>query len=370
MNRRFYFKSLAAVGLGSRFVFAEQPAEHFFTVEERDGRWWLIAPEGKPFFSIGLNHIDPTPLRSAADADLWQQKYDNSMQRWLEDSVRPDLQAWGFNTIGWTPEVVSRGNANYRHSRLFTFEEYQWLGLPYCHQLPFTDFHQWDVETKNPAIDSPEFADWCDYVAREHCSRMKNDPKLMGYFYLDCPTWIHTRAGNQWRGPMFDPGKLKSTEGRQELRALASKYYRITHDAIRRYDRHHLILGDRYDAEAPLASEVIEAALPYVDILSFQDFSKTDKVLANLSRWHSQTGKPVLLADYASRIRHSDGSQSHDGETYAKTLSAVHALPGCVGLHLCGAYLQNSVRRRGLRIDDRTFDSGLEAISKANRDIK
>ena len=165
------------------------------------------------------------------------------MERWLKESVAPDLRAWGFNSVGWTQEVVTRGLTNHRHSRAFTFEEYQWLGLPYCHQLPFADFHQWDAEVRHPDFHSPEWAEWCDYVAREHCARMKDDPKLIGYFYIDCPTWIHTGPENKWKGPLFDPEKLKTEAGRQELHALATTYYRTTHDAIRRYDPHHLILG-------------------------------------------------------------------------------------------------------------------------------
>ena len=96
-------------------------------------------------------------------------------------------------------EVVTRGLRNHRHSRAFTYEEYQWLGLPYCHMLPFADFHQWEAETIYPDFASPEFAQWCDYVAREYCARMKDDPKLIGYFYVDCPTWIHTRPPSAWR---------------------------------------------------------------------------------------------------------------------------------------------------------------------------
>ena len=47
---------------------------------------------------------------------------------------------------------------------------------------------------------------------------------------------------------MFDPARLESEAGRTELFKLAERYYRVTHDAIRRYDPHHLILGDRYEA--------------------------------------------------------------------------------------------------------------------------
>ena len=363
MNRRHFITSLVSTAT----VAHAASAARFFTLEQRNGRWWLVTPEGKPFFSIGLNHIDPSPLRYESNGDLWQRKYDNSMEKWLKQAVAPDLKAWGFNSVGWTQEVVTRGLTNHRHSRAFTFEEYQWLDLPYCHQLPFADFHQWEAETRHPSFDSPEFAEWCDYVAREHCARLKDDPKLIGYFYIDCPTWVHTRPESAWKGPLFDPERLKTEAGRKELHVLATKWYRITHDAIRRYDKHHLILGDRYEAKEPIADEVIQAALPYVDVLSFQHFAPADKVAANLTHWHQRTDKPVLLADHAIQIRDTDGSGRHDGAGYAKTLATLREIPGCIGLHLCGAYLRNETRKRGLRNATEKADAeAIKNISEAN----
>ena len=82
-------------------------AEGFFTIGQRNGRWWFITPEGKPFFSIGLNHIDSATLRYIENAHIWWEKYANSMEKWLK-KVRSDLLRWGFNTVGWVQEVVTR----------------------------------------------------------------------------------------------------------------------------------------------------------------------------------------------------------------------------------------------------------------------
>ncbi|MBP8256993.1 MAG: hypothetical protein KAX37_06675 [Opitutaceae bacterium] len=343
-----------------------EPGGHF-TLAQRGDHWWFITPEGEPFFSIALNHIDPAPLRYLENGDLWTRKYGNSMERWLKQSVAPDLRAWGFNSVGWTQEVVTRGPTNHRHSRAFIFEEYQWLGLPYCHLLPFADFHQWENETRYPDFSSTEFADWCDYVGREHCARMAGDPKLIGYFYVDCPTWIHTRPDNRWRGPLFDPAKLKSEAGRRELLDLATRYYRVTHEAVRRYDKNHLILGDRYEANAPIAEEVVRAALPFVDVLSFQHFGPPGKVQADLNRWHDFSGKPVLLADGARQIAGEGDTKRHDPKGYAETLAALRDVKSCVGYHLCGAYLRNNARKRGLRdAAERPDSEAIAGITAAN----
>jgi len=167
-------KSIASAGQTTQVN-----SKGFFTVTKRDGRWWLITPEGEQFFSVGLNHIDSATLRYRENAHIWHDKYGNSMERWLA-KVRDDLGSWGFNTVGWVQEVVTREALNHRHSRNFTFEEYQWLDMPYCHMLPFVDFHQWEVETKNPDFYSKGFEQWCDYVARAHCGRLADDPKLIG----------------------------------------------------------------------------------------------------------------------------------------------------------------------------------------------
>ena len=78
--------------------------------------------------------------------------------------------------------------------------------------------------------------------------------------------------------PDVDPDRLKTETGRKELTALAHLYYKTTHDAIRRYDKHHLVLGDRYEANHPIAMEVVNAALPFVYVLAFQDFRNRSNI--------------------------------------------------------------------------------------------
>lgn len=293
------------------------------------------------------------------------------MQRWL-GTVRQDLTGWGFNTLGWNQEVVTINDQNHRHSRSFTFEEYQWLDMPYCHMLPFIESHQWEIETRLPDIRSEGFAEWCDYVARAHCARMKDDPKLIGYFFTDCPTWVHHNGLTAWKAPLFDPDLLKTEAGKRELADLASTYYRVITEAIRRYDPNHLILGDRYEANHPLPEEIVRAAMPYVDVFSFQCFGDADKVAQRLGRWAEFTGKPVLLGDNAPWIppvprgwppredRHVDP------EAYGAILKRLQAMPQAVGYHLCGAYLRNKVRRYGLKDHRDQLDPSTPGIQAAN----
>ena len=354
-NRRSFLRNSLAGGCGlaamsllnparaSEVKTTQVEASGFFTLGKRDDHWWLIDPAGKPFFSMGLNHIDPASLRYPENLDIWREKYGGSTLRWIKESVAPNLKAWGFNTVGWVQEVTVK---KWRHSRAFTIDEYRALDMPYCHLLPFTESHQWEKHTVHYDFRSDDWKEWVDYVARSHCAELAEERNLIGYFYSDCPTWTHDRPDNQWRGPIFDPERLKTEAGRKELSELATSYYKTTHDAIRRYDKHHLLLGDRYEANAPIAMEVMGAAKPYVDVISFQDFRDPVK---HLDEWHRKTGKPVLLADAAGVNVRSDGLfKPNNGGWYAKTLAGLFENPGCIGFHLCGAYQRNKARRRGL----------------------
>lgn len=374
-NRRSFLKTAGAAAAMTAMpvtwsqqtdVTTTQPdAAGFFTLGRRGDHWWLVTPQGQPFFSMGLNHIDPASLRYPENLDLWRTRYGGSTLRWIKESVAPNLQSWGFNTVGWVQEVTVK---QWQHSRAFTVDEYRALDMPFCHLLPFTESHQWEKHTVHYDFRSDDWKEWVDYVARSHCAELAEERNLIGYFYSDCPTWTHDRPANQWRGPIFDPERLQTAAGRKDLAELARAYYQTTHDAIRRYDTHHLLLGDRYEANAPIATEVIEAALPFVDVLSFQDFRDP---LTHLDQWHKKTGKPVLLADAAGvRTPSNTFFKPNNGRWYADTLAGLFENRGCIGFHLCGAYQRNKSRRRGLLDETETPDQPhVDQMTAANQRI-
>ncbi len=376
MNRRRFVELglMGAAGAGLNQIWADEKraSPGFFSVAKNNGRHQLIDPQGQPFWSIGMNHVDPATLRYRESGDVWTEQFDNSMERWL-GAVREDLTDWGFNTLGWNQEAVMWNDQYRTHSRSFTFEEYQWLDMPYCHLLPFIESHQWEVQTRLPDLRSRGFADWCDYVARDQCARMNNDPNLIGYFFTDCPTWIHSSEATAWKAPLFDPDMLKTSAGQRELRDLANTYYQVTTNAIKRYDSNHLILGDRYDADRPLAKEVLSAALPYVDVFAFQCFADADGVKKRLGRWAAEfPDKPILLADNARWHPSADqgwppaATRHLDPAAYADIMQELKRMPQCIGYHLCGAYLRNQTRRYGLRDPRNEIDPSTLAIKKVN----
>lgn len=350
---------------------------HPFRMDARKGHAFFLAPDGAPFFSLGLNHIDHEPLLRADNLPQWRDQYRNSRLVWLAEQVGPDLRAWGFNTLGLTQELCLDGVEITTHTGYFRPEEYRAPGMPYCCSLPFLEAHQWDETSRLPDIQGAEFADWCDYVARTHCVELADDPLCLGYFYTDGPIWVHP-SRRQKRAPLFDPVRLSQPGGVAALHELATRYYRLTHDAIRRYDPSHLILGDRYDANCPMPDVVLQAAAPFVDVISLQDFDRSvAEICGRIARVGQVTGRPVLLCDAILPMRSwvdVDAPAAVYAAGWLAMVQAVRSEPVCVGIHACGSYLRNEVRYKrwrhlGCRDErNRIVPAMVDAFREANAD--
>jgi hypothetical protein len=190
-------------------------ATGFFRTEQRDGRWWLVTPEGNGFFSIGMDvialagetYIDgresmfrdlPAPDGELAAhwsehddrGGLWPQPgrafdhgrafnfYTANLQRkfgpdwrelWREETVQR-LEAWGFNTIGnWSePDLWAMHRLPYTVP-LWLEGEFWWGGMP----DPF----------------DPRFAAAADTTARNAAAQFRGDPWLIGYFVDNELSW-------------------------------------------------------------------------------------------------------------------------------------------------------------------------------------
>ena len=347
-------------------------ATGFFRVQRVLGRWWFIDPDGNAFISLGVNHIESSALKYPDNVHIWRERY-GSEERWLKEGVAARLRGWGFNTIGWTQEVVA---PNAQHSPVWEVEQYQWAGMPYCHMLPFVNFATYERHPLYPDVFGPQFEQWVDYVARSYCTDMADDPNLIGYFYVDCPAWTGHAHGPSWA----DGLDLEDDTNVAELQRIATRYYTLLHDAIRRYDKNHLILGDRYDGKLGIPRWLLDAMRPTVDVLSIQYYAPWEDMAADLPRWHGTCGKPILLADSAflaptellkvskeARVYVPD--QAARGEAYRNFAAAAFSEPYIIGWHWC-AFIENRARRSGMvNYRDEPYHELVTRMRGTNREI-
>ena len=79
------------------------PVTGFFTVAERAGQWYLVTPEGDPFYSIGVNVLNTRPY---VDQQTGVSPYLQAVNARYDDheawatAQASRLEQWGFNTVG------------------------------------------------------------------------------------------------------------------------------------------------------------------------------------------------------------------------------------------------------------------------------
>jgi hypothetical protein len=338
----------------------------FFKVEQSDrGAWRFLDPEGKPFISMGVNHIDDSDLRYPHNVEVWNQKY-GSRQKWQEGVVK-DLESLSFNTIGWTSQYISGGwgealdwfgdPVDLGHSTPWPDQGLLDAGMPYVVQIRAQEIEDWNGHPAYRDVYGEDFSKYADWLARRMTSDHKESSNLIGYFLVDIPGWLPHAAGTFWPG--FEG--LSEDDHNKKLFDVAKKYYQVVTDAIRRYDPNHLILGDRYNGNKGIPEVVLRAMTDYVDVLSVQYFTgkaeeQYNTMIEDLKNWHEITGKPVLIADIGNWVptsmnphRTSDmDTHQERGEDYAKGLTRILQEPWIVGWHWCG-FIENLGRGWGMK---------------------
>jgi hypothetical protein len=340
----------------------------FQTKQDAEGRWHFVDPLGNTFLSIGLNHADESNLKYPYNASVWETKY-GSRSSWIQTGVVKDLNAFGFNTIGWTQEYIGGdwGEAlnwfgdpiDLQHSMFpWTAEELKDTGMPYVVQLRVMEFEDWNGNPIFHDVFSTEFENWCRYLARSVCSQHRDSTNLLGYFFVDIPAWVRHASGADF--PQLKD--LDENARDAKLGEIAERYYSTVVQAIREQDAHHLILGDRYNGNKGIPEPVLKAMAQYIDVLSVQYFTGAptaaarQKMRHDLDLWSRQSGgKPVLLADIGNfcptpmnprRTSAIHGGQRERGEDYAASIGSVLKEKWFLGWHWC-SYIENEARGWG-----------------------
>jgi len=320
-------------------------ATGFFHPEQINGTWWLIDPTGRGFYMIGTDHISYhvhwcEKLGYAPYHRNMQAKY-GTEAAWA-DAVARQLERWGFNTLPANHSPLLR----YRR-----FAHILWLGWGSGFSS-VEDIVPKTTWTGLPNVFSPQWAKYCDKLARLHCAPNRNDPWGIGYFIDNELEWygkIHRPWGvfvEAWKKPAthsakqawvkfvreqggdierfnrcwgtrlasFDdllgntaPGTPQSDAAHEMahrfLRLVAEQYFRIAAEAIRRHDPNHLILGCRFAGDAP---DIWDIAGTYCDIVSLNTYPRIDvdrgippSLVEFLRERHAKCGRPMMITEWS-----------------------------------------------------------------------
>ena len=342
------------------FLESSARATGFFRVEERDGRWWFVCPDGHLFFSTGINGVGffsdtrvagredlfaelpppdivgGAPVRAGMGGSFhaWnlQRRFGADwLSRWAEFTTRR-LQAWGVNSIHyWGP----RGDAS-RQPR-----------IPYAQML-----RGWQVEGSimgMPDVYADGFGERVDAAAERQLAPRRDDPLMLGYFIGNEPPWPGRESAlieaYLAAGPSPMATRIReflaqgdTPERRAEFVYQAfQRYIDVINAATRRHAPNHLNLGIRFGGEAhdPLVRAVQGCDVVSVNIYSYAPEDRT------LDRLHRLSGRPLLIGEYHIGVPDRGLSpglvqamdQEERGVAYRYYLEQAAAHPALVGAH-------------------------------------
>jgi agarase len=330
-------------------------ASGYFRVEQIEGVWWFVDPDGGLFLSKGVDAVNfdhdciqntsRFPYREAC-----QQQY-GSRDAWRA-AVAQRLRSWGFNSLGaWSDDkVANAGSAPLAVTAIVD------IAASFCSQQqgwPSGDaFH-------------PDFEIFARKRASDVCGPHRSNAGFIGWFTDNELRWAPDWRGNDELLTIFlnekvgSPGReaainmlrnrygsfrefksiwqvaadswhelatMRATEPpfiRQRLYvegvevdrlttderrarffadsdafagALADRYFEVTVAAIKEADPNHLVLGCRF-AYVPQQS-VIEAAGRHLDVISFNcyEYDAIPSIGA-----YARSGRPCLIGEFSFR---------------------------------------------------------------------
>ena len=288
---------------------------------------------------------------------------------------------------------------------------------------PLAGWRERNGEGPRPDVFSADFRAFVDRRVSEVCEEHKDSRNLLGYLYTDVPSWVmgkqdqNTRDEHTMIYPWVNavlvlgeasPGKQRwidhlrrrypsaeaaatawglsisptygiswdrmarlqtwfepadTDQAGQDMVAfmyvIAQQWYAMHHEAIKRYDPNHLLLGDKnminwyYEWTIP-------AVKKYVDVVTIQAYNRWSVDGQATDRLYEQLGKPIYNGDgsfsYAQPNQNEfgvkgwrTGAQSLDevATFYRETLEGMMAKPYMIGWHHCGYLEQWDAAERG-----------------------
>jgi hypothetical protein len=389
-----------------------------WSVEVRDGTFWLLNPQGKPFFSIGVNVVNGGAEQRHVHGRVWYswRSFAPTKEAWIAATLGR-LQQWGFNTTGaWSEppwEMPFPTLPNLELGRNASFHWYDPFD-PAAEQRMRKEAGRLVVPYRGSPYRIGYFSDnevgWWNgalfafYVKAKPSNQTKRRlMDLLRSHYKDdwaafCRDFVPPDSVDSFdalaRSAGLVPRLRPGGEGIRVIRkwtlTVAERYYRTAYEAIREADPEALVCGDRlpiyYDPDA------VKAMVPHVDVISTNyNVDSPDGWIARyffdgLRRLAPH--RPILISEWFFAAHENRTGNTNNGhlmtvrtqaERARGAAAAVRAFasdPQIVGAHWFkywddpkGGRLDGEDYNFGLvDVDDRPYEQLVEALKKANQE--
>jgi hypothetical protein len=293
------------------FASTRAKATGFFRVEEIDGRWWFVDPDGHLFYSAGLNGVGtgagtrvkgredlfaalPPPEIGGPAASFYtwnlQRRHGETWRPKWADTAAKRLAAWGFNsTHYWGPRNTEAG-AEPR--------------VPYAQMLRGWQMGQ--AIMGMPDVYADEFPTRVEEAAAKQLAPRQDDPWMLGYFIGNEPPWPNRESQLVDLILAAPDGAMKAklkghlaegdTPGRRKafVHAAFARYLEVINAAVRKHAPNHLNLGIRFGGNPE--DDVVKLAHGS-DVFSINIYRYAPP-RETLDRVYELTGRPMLIGEF------------------------------------------------------------------------
>ncbi|MDI4646942.1 chitobiase/beta-hexosaminidase C-terminal domain-containing protein [Cohnella hashimotonis] len=424
-------------------------ATGYFAIQRLNGRPVMTTPSGNLYFSLAVNGVtanetyslvkgretlyESVPPYAGEYKPAWlgtdsfsyyvANKYRKSGVFPTEHDIYMEaigrLEKWGFNGIGgFSPEKYGEEGL-FPYMRMLPLDSMSWAKID---GLKFFDIYAPGAETK------------LDQAFAQAVAPYKDDPMLVGYFigneydfhkfYQVVPGLKASKAAikgrlvqrlaskygtigafnKAWGTDFASFDSLKEAKlpvdtktAWSDMNGLFAEYldrfYGTVAKLFRKYDSHHLLLGDRWTVtafrDAKLRGMLAAAEGKYVDVISLNYYShKVETEL--LDDLYAKAGKPIMMSEFgygtseqglAQLIQNAASNQAQRGIRYRNYVEGVASLRYVVGANVFNYVDQAGLGRHwqgqwgehynsGLvNVADRPYKDYLTAAKATNDDI-
>ena len=379
----------------------------FYTVQERNGKWYFIDDQNKPFYSLGVNCFNyeigipmEQKLIDKYGPNDWYAKWAEAKLNGAWDLGFNTLAAWHaqyfmtkriprtyeircsrhakFINNGWGgygfPDVFDPSfvrsihkemvdtyyNKGYRAADdetligVYTDNELHWWGTG----------GQWGMDDPGEGTDGTNLVEdyirmpadsygkkaWVDYVT----DRYQTIDHLNEIWHADYESFEDLLWIKEYRTvkPVYIQDKLGFLE------IIAEKYFKTTTEILRMYDKNHLLLGCRLVGTST-PDIVLKVMGKYIDVMSI-NFYSFDLPESYLKHAYEITGKPMMITEFSFCAGRSAGfdlitngaqlahvrDQKQRGDSYKHFVKQAASLPYMIGTHWFALY--DFLDRQGL----------------------
>lgn len=335
----------------------------FFHAKKYNGRWWIVDPEGHPWYSVGIGGVRMNSTSNGQEA--LKQKY-GTIEKWSEETANL-LWDNSFNSFGGSSNTealnkVKTRKIPYTESPRVIRDFYRSLGVSIDYSNLDNGIGDEYKKSMLPVF-HPDFRSFSFNYFEEEISHLKEDPYLLGYFSdnelpfsgevlyeflklednnperIVVETWISNNNIKRQKDGSFIQSDID-----RFCEFYAETYFSIVKEAIMAADPNHMYLGSRLHRGATYVPEIWKAAGKYVDVIAYNMYREWTPPYEQMDLWYTASEKPFMITEWYAKgmdsgMENESGwgwtvkTQSGRADYYETFTLKLLSHPACVGWH-------------------------------------